>query len=505
MDPWQEPVRGEPLTAAAFALDGVERLRGWGRLWRPTPMFHLLGVHITQVVNGSAVASMPVTPWLLHPDGVMEVGFLADAVSGVAADTILKPRTIITPLQGGYRPLRVVDEGCRMLVARGSVIRSSPSWVYVEGQVEDGEGRAIAHFSWHMMVKPVDFRVPDETPQFAPISEPTYATPDPYRRSVPADRYAVIERFHEEGVVATFRAIAAGEAPSPPLYSLLGIRPTRASAGTVATELATSGWLRSVHPTQVTPSYLRTHAVSTGVAAIWSIADRGTWPAILDVNSAIVGSAPADGRPISARAVADRLSADVAQARVETLDGDRRLAVTDVTARLLEGPHRQRERGERALATVVFTDIVGSTLAAERLGDEAWRHLLERHASMVRGWVHEHGGRVVKSTGDGVLATFESPTAAIDAVRALRDDVHRLGIEIRAGLHAGEVELIGGDVAGLAVHVAARIEAAAGPGEILVSDTVRTLMMGSRLEFTDRGPHDLKGVEDPVRLYAVEG
>jgi class 3 adenylate cyclase len=159
---------------------------------------------------------------------------------------------------------------------------------------------------------------------------------------------------------------------------------------------------------------------------------------------------------------------------------------------------------DRVLATVLFTDIAGSTTQAAELGDSRWRELLERHDRLVRGEVDRHRGRYVKSLGDGALAVFDGPSRAISTATAIRDGVRELGIEIRAGLHTGECELLAGDdVGGLAVHIGARISALAGAGEVLVSGTVRDLIVGSGRELTDRGEHELKGVPGPWRLYAV--
>ena len=158
---------------------------------------------------------------------------------------------------------------------------------------------------------------------------------------------------------------------------------------------------------------------------------------------------------------------------------------------------------ERVLATVLFTDIVDSTRLASELGDRRWRDLLEQHQKAVRAQLERYEGREVKTTGDGFLAVFDGPTRAVECARAIATDMPSLGIEIRAGLHSGEVELIGDDVGGIAVHVAARISALAGPGTIFTSRTVRDLATGSGIEFTHQGTHTLKGVTDTWDVYSV--
>jgi class 3 adenylate cyclase/pimeloyl-ACP methyl ester carboxylesterase len=160
---------------------------------------------------------------------------------------------------------------------------------------------------------------------------------------------------------------------------------------------------------------------------------------------------------------------------------------------------------DRVLATVLFTDIVGSTQRAAQLGDGSWRTLLERHDAIVRAEVERNRGRFVKSLGDGALAMFDGPSRAISAATAARDAVRALDLEIRCGLHTGECELLDDDdIGGIAVHIGARVGALAGAGEVLVSSTVRDLVVGSGQTLADRGEHELKGVPGPWRLFAVE-
>ncbi len=157
---------------------------------------------------------------------------------------------------------------------------------------------------------------------------------------------------------------------------------------------------------------------------------------------------------------------------------------------------------ERFLATILFTDIVGSTVKASELGDAAWTELLARHEQIVRGELEGANGREVKTTGDGVLAVFEGPATAVRCAAAIRAASNRQGLQIRAGIHVGEVESAGSDIRGVAVHEAARVMAASNPDEILVSETTRALSLTNDLEFADRGEHQLKGFEGPRRLYA---
>ncbi|RPA19622.1 adenylate/guanylate cyclase domain-containing protein [Gordonia sp. OPL2] len=170
----------------------------------------------------------------------------------------------------------------------------------------------------------------------------------------------------------------------------------------------------------------------------------------------------------------------------------------------LTGGHAAPAQSHRALRTVLFTDMVASTRYAEAAGDERWRAVLQRFGEVTGDHTSRFGGTVVKSTGDGFLATFDGPTQAIRCAEALRADTEMLGIEIRAGIHAGECELIDDDIGGIAVHIAARILGHAGAGDILVSRTVRDLVVGSGTGFADRGTVELRGISGTWQLLAVE-
>jgi class 3 adenylate cyclase len=156
---------------------------------------------------------------------------------------------------------------------------------------------------------------------------------------------------------------------------------------------------------------------------------------------------------------------------------------------------------DRVLATVLFTDIVGSTEHAAAVGDRKWIDLLAAHNDLAERQISRFRGRAVKSTGDGVLATFDGPGRAIRCAQAISTGAHDLGIKVRAGLHTGECELLGTDIGGIAVHIAARVAAQAGAGEVMVSSTVKDLVAGSGIEFEDKGSRALKGVPQEWRLF----
>jgi class 3 adenylate cyclase len=202
------------------------------------------------------------------------------------------------------------------------------------------------------------------------------------------------------------------------------------------------------------------------------------------------------------------LAEHVGGARLVELPGDQMLwwdrpdLVLEVVEEFLVGARRSVEP-TRVLATVLFTDVVGSTRRAAELGDRRWRELLDVHDQLAGQLVGQWGGRLVKTTGDGILATFDGPGRAIACAAALREGLDAIGVQVRAGLHAGEVELRGDDVGGIAVHIAARVMATAGAGEVVVSRTVHDLVAGSEVVLQDRGSQRLKGVEGDWQLFVV--
>jgi class 3 adenylate cyclase len=208
----------------------------------------------------------------------------------------------------------------------------------------------------------------------------------------------------------------------------------------------------------------------------------------------------------AARTIADAIPG----AKLVGLDGDDHLPIAnpdqimDEVEEFLTG-HRSAPEPDRVLATVMFTDIVDSTSKAAQLGDHRWRELLERHDQLVRREIERYRGREVKTMGDGFLAIFDGPARAIRSATSACQAVRPLGLEIRAGLHTGELEVMDGDIGGIAVNIGARVGALANPGEVLVSRTVTDLVAGSGIEFHDRGTHPLKGVPGEWQLYAVQG
>jgi pimeloyl-ACP methyl ester carboxylesterase len=204
------------------------------------------------------------------------------------------------------------------------------------------------------------------------------------------------------------------------------------------------------------------------------------------------------------------LAEHIPEARYVDVEGDDHVPylgeqepILQVVEEFLTGRRRAPE-ADRILATVLFTDIVGSTKKAAEVGDERWRQILLSHHELARRELEVFGGRLVDTVGDGIFATFDGPARGVRCAGAMVGAIRRLGIEIRAGLHTGECEVLGDNVGGIAVHIGARIAALSGPGEVVVSSTVKDLVAGSGIRFEDRGMHRLKGVPEEWRLFAVD-
>ena len=231
---------------------------------------------------------------------------------------------------------------------------------------------------------------------------------------------------------------------------------------------------------------------------------RALLPAIRVPTLVLHRSGDRDSRPEEGRYIAERIPG----ARFVELSGDDHFPcidpdqILDEVEEFLTGV-RRAPAADRVLATVLFTDIVGSTERAAQLGDHAWLELRDAHHAAVRRELDRYRGREVETAGDGFLATFDGPARAIRCATAISESVRELGLEVRAGLHTGECELVEGKVGGIAVHLGARVAARAGPSEVLVSSTVKDLVAGSGIVFEDRGAATLKGVPGEWRLHAV--
>ncbi len=505
----REPVRGGFPEPSFHALPGIDRARAYlrGLVPRP-PLSHLVGYRVTQVGPGSATLTMPASPWLQGLDDGMFIEFLVAAALTGAAMTSAPPGAEVRLTSVSVNRFRPATTASGTLVARGRTLNSGRTFPFTEVLVEDSLGRAVIHATGAAIFRPVT-SLPAPSPAFAavPLETPSYSTPDPHERPLPGGvGLAPVQLWEEHDGPAIIRMYLAGELPQMPVTALLGLRILAWEEGRVEGSLPATEWLAG-EGRDVAPGVLTFLAhVGLGGTTALRVPRRRVQVGILDDSVSFYRSVACDGRDLRVRGRITHRPGDFVVSSMDVTDADGNLvAVGHRTSVFLEPRATPAAKSERRLLTVLFTDLVESTRTVEQSGDGRWSELLAEHHRLVRSELEVHHGREVKTTGDGFLATFDSPTRAMQCARAIRDGVRRLGLEMRAGIHTGECEVGGGDVAGLAVHVAARVQSAAQPGEILVSATVRDLTAGSGIQLVDRGGHELKGLDGQWALFAVEG
>jgi uncharacterized protein (TIGR00369 family) len=478
-----EPVRGAAADPSIYSLTGLEHLRTYlqGRV-SPTPHSHLLGYRLTQASSGSVAFNQPISPWFDVYDGFVDLAATAEVSIYAAAQTAAPAGFFVRTANMSLRYLRPCTVENESVIARGRVLHAGSNVTTVETLIEDSLGRAVAHATGSSVLEKMDPAPPPVVRPFEPVDQPTYSTPDPPRRPVP------------------FESI---QAPESPLSRFLGAEFVGQTPGRTVVTMPTSVWFCNAYR-EVAPGILGALAsvVSRGITT--QLAGETERFVTLNLTYSFPGPVEPDGRPVEAVATLRGRRGDMAIVDVEISDADGRLVLAcQATGLVREKTARPGERApERLLLTVLFTDVVDSTQQAVQLGDARWGELREEHHALVRRALDVHKGREVKTTGDGFLATFDSPTRAARCARDIRDGVERLGLMITAGIHTGECDLVGGDIGGVAVHAASRIESEARPGEILVSSTVRDLVSG--ISLSDRGPRPLKGLDGDWTLFAVE-
>jgi class 3 adenylate cyclase len=340
--------------------------------------------------------------------------------------------------------------------------------------------------------------------ELRPAEDATYATPDPYLRASKSELPAPDGLGNLDAATLLHECIEGRLVV--PFFELTACRVEAKKAQQITMTMPASEWLcrfsRSIVP--------------GAIAALANTATRTSAWLETRQNQSFVGLAqsvcfyrpiPADGRIVRVHSVGTVYSTGVITAGVEVHDGEGAVVASGQgIGQVVDASKRQKRRAsesKRILATLLFTDIVGSTQHAERLGDARWRALLTEHRNAARAEILRCEGVEIDTAGDGFFVRFDSPARALDCARAVRDGVKRLGIEVRLGVHTGECEQQGRTLTGMAVHIAARIQTLAAPGEILVSNTVKDLVVGSGLRFQDRGQHALKGVPDEWHLFAL--
>jgi uncharacterized protein (TIGR00369 family) len=403
--------------------------------------------------------------------------------------------------------LRAPTIAGRTIVGRGRLIHATRSLGLAEATLEDARGRLLGHSSSRCVL----FRLDPEI-LVARRREPAPASDliEPYLREVEGDVHGP-DYWDATPGLAVVQQVVEGTF-IPPAFRLMGLRGVEAREGEMAVAMPASGWL--CNPFGVL--YGGAVAFLADAAVLMSAAT--TVPAATAFSSIdlklhfLRPVVPAEGELI-ARAKLVHRGRTIAVASCEITGPDGALvALANGSVLLLPGRHWERpvqvadeltaESG-RVLTTVLFIDMVDSTPHAAALGDERWRRLLADYHALVREQIHRFRGREVDTAGDGFFLAFDGAARAVQCAAAVRDRVRAIGLEVRSGAHAGECEESGGKLIGIAVHVGARVAAAAQPGEILVSSTVRDLVAGSGISFEDRGEHTLKGITGDWRLYAA--
>lgn len=504
-----EAVRGHVPPAWFWALPGIDRIRAFEQSQLPSPpLARLLGIRAGHVGPGSGTWVMPATGWSALPSGELEVSILAEtAVTGVAMTT-LTPGLDVDPISLALSAFRPTRPQAGNLLARARVLNASRLYVFVEIEIEDPHGRKVAHITSHCEVRQVEPAPPSPPLELRRVEDASYSTPDPYLRTV-RNRPAPPEMLAEQGGLSVLQGYQQGRFLAP-FSELTGCRieaiDEKQGVVTMAMTMPATEWLcRSSR--YVAPGAIAALGNYASLASGWALVQPGQSFAGLGHSTSFFRAVPADGRLLRAEARGLIRSRGLANVAIDVYDADGQLAATaHAFAQLIDSSKRQKPTAievKRILATLLFTDIVGSTEHARRLGDTGWRAVLAQHHNAVRAEISRCEGTEVDTAGDGFFARFDSPARALDCARAVREAVKRLGIDIRTGIHIGECELQGRSLTGMAVHVAARIQGLAEPGDILVSSTVKDLVVGSHARFEDRGPHSLKGMPGEWRLFSL--
>lgn len=501
----EEPIRGSVPPPWFWALPGIERMRALSQGMLPLPpVSRLLGIRPAHVGPGSGTSTMPASGWLQGPTGVLEISALVEsAATGVAMSTVL-PGVDVEPVTLAINYFRPTRPQAGNLLARARVVNASRFFTFSEVEIEDSQGRQIAHGSSHARIRRVEPAPPAPPGELRLVEEAAYGTPDPVARSVTAEIPSA-DMWETTDGLAVMRAFSL-DAMRIPYQQFVGFRLEAIDRGVFVFTLAASEWFCQ-SSRAVVPGVLASLANAAALSSAITLLGPSEWFISLEHAVQFFRPLAADGRPLRVEAHTARGDGSRTRASVFLYDADGALVASGEhnVGMIIPAAERQKRLGpeaKRVLATLLFTDIVASTAHAERLGDVRWRALLEEHRSLVRAEIAARDGIEVQTTGDGFLVRFDSPARALECARAVSDGVRRLGIEIRAGIHTGECEIRGRDVTGMAVHITARIEAAAACGEVLVSGIVKDLVGGSGMRFEDRGAHTLKGVPGEWRLYA---
>ncbi len=498
-----EPVRGSVPPAWFWSLPGIERIQAISDGTLPLPPFwRLLGIRPTHVGPGSGIWTMPATGWHAGAFGLVDLSGLGEAAVTGAAMTAMPPGKTAEPFGLTLDHFRPAYPQRANFLARARVVNWSRMFVHVEAELEDSQGRHIANARGRLKIADVTPPPPPPPSEIRRFEEPHYATPDPILRPAP-ERLESDEAFEQSDGIEHIRHLLNGTHDS-----LLGLKIEEAERGRISVSLPASE-THACFTRSLSAGALASFCNFAGWANGYSMIRKGESFLGIEQTARFHASVALDGRTLRSESIVAEHGGSMITEHSRIVDADGRLVVTGGgVACIIDSAQRQKRSApetKRVLATLLFTDIVDSTAHAERLADEKWRQLLDEHHRMLREAIIRCGGTEIDTAGDGFFVRFDAPGRAIECARAIRDGVKRLGIDLRVGIHTGECEVHGRSLAGMAVHIAARIQATAAPGEVLVSSTVKELSAGSGLRFEDRGEHALKGVPDPWRLYLMVG
>jgi uncharacterized protein (TIGR00369 family) len=497
--------------AEVLQLSGLDVLRASiDRQLPDPPLTRLTGLRLSEAGLGMATAWMPASEWWQSGAGVFLAGttaFVADMALGGSVLTSAPPGMGITTSELSVNFLRVPTTRSGTIIGRGRLIHGTRTLGLAEATLEDARGRLLGHASSRCVLFRVD---PEILAARRAATAPPSDLADPYLREVEGDVRGA-EYWDVTPGLTAMQEMVDGTFLAPCLR-LTGMRALEAREGEMKLAMPASGWL--CNPFGVVYG----GALAFLADAAHLMATATTVPAATAFNTIdlkvyfLRPVVPSDGELIAHAKVVHR-GRTIAVVN-STITGPDGALVAQATGSLLILPGRHWERPVqvadeltadtgRVLTTVLFVDMVDSTRKAAELGDEQWRKLLAEYHALVREQVRRFRGREVDTAGDGFFVAFDGAARAVQCAAAIGDQVRKLGLEVRAGIHAGECEESGGKLIGIAVHIGSRVVAVAEPGEILVSSTVRDLVAGSGIEFEDRGEHELKGIAGPWHLYAA--
>ena len=505
-----EAPQGSTWGPEVLQLPGLELLRAsLERRLPDPPVTKLTGLRLSEVGLGMASAWMPASAWWQSAAGVFLAGttaFAADMALGSSVLTSVPAGMGVTTSELSVSFLRAATVRSQTIIGRGRLIHATRSLGLAEAALEDARGRLLGHASSRCVL----FRADPEilAARRLPEARPSDLA-EPYQREVKGEVWGQ-EYWDATAGLAVMQRLVEGDIP--PCFQFLGMRGVAAGEGTMTMSMAASGWLCDgfgvVYGGAI--AYLADAAITL---AAGTTVPAATGFSTIDLKLYLLRPVlPADGELIAQATVVHR-GRTIAIVNCEITGPDGAL-VAQAASSVLILPGRNWTRpvqvadeitaeSGRVLTTVLFTDIVGSTRRAAELGDDRWRQVLAEHHAIVREQIRRFRGREVDTAGDGFLIAFDGAARAVRCAMAVRGHLRRIGLEIRAGVHAGECEEIGGQLVGIAVHIGSRLVGIAQLGEVLASSTVRDLVAGSGIGFDDRGEHALKGIAGQWHLYAA--